>query len=60
MFTTFRYLSLISLLLAGISFSGCESIEGRIQEADLDENFDKNPEEQVCIEIPDQMQARQV
>ena len=41
MFTTFRYLSLSSLLLAGISFSGCESIEGRLQEAGLDENFDE-------------------
>ena len=40
MFTTLRHLSRLSLLLAGISLCGCGSIEDRLQEAGLDEEFD--------------------
>ena len=40
MFTTLRPLSRLSLLLAGISLCGCGSIEARLQEAGLDEEFD--------------------
>ena len=40
MFTTLRPLSRLSLLLAGISLCGCGSIEDRLQEAGLDEEFD--------------------
>ena len=40
MFTTLPHLSRLSLLLAGISLCGCGSIEDRLQEAGLDEEFD--------------------
>ena len=40
MFTTLRHLSRLSLLLTGISLCGCGSIEDRLQEAGLDEEFD--------------------
>jgi len=41
MFTSLRRLSLLSFIAVGISLSGCESIEGRFQEAGLDEEFDE-------------------
>lgn len=41
MSSTFRRLSILSFFLVGISLSGCESIEGRFQQAGLDQDFDE-------------------